>query len=122
MASGHRPFHHPFISLLDLALVTGRTGDADAVAADLLDLSRAGALDAADHHMIGESLEEHDRPKQAHRWFTIVLRDEDPDDLDALHMGCLHGRFRVRRELGLPLDAYDRASEELNEIYAAARE
>ena len=39
-------------------------------------------------------------------------------DLDGLHIGCLHGRFRVRRELGLPLDSYDRASVEVKEMYA----
>lgn len=116
--SGHRTYHHPLVSLLDLALETGRTDEADALLARLLELSRRGDLDAGDHEMIGESLELHGRPEAAHRWFTIPLRDVDPDDLDALDIGCVHGRFRVRRVLDLPPDPYDRASLEIKAMRA----
>ncbi|HXH78954.1 hypothetical protein [Nocardioides sp.] len=122
LESGHRSFLHPLASLLDLDLETGQLEAADRLLADLLALSRAGQLDAGDHHAIGESLEIHGRETTAQRWFTIPLRDVDPEDLDALDIGCLHGRFRVRRVLDLPLDAYDRASVEIKEIYALERD
>lgn len=122
LASGHRPYQHPLLALLDLDLETGRQAAADHTLADLLALSRAGQLDAHEHHTIGESLELHGRATLAQRWFNIPLRDVDPDDLDGLHIGCLHGRFRVRRELGLPLDGYDRASVELKKMYAEGRD
>jgi tetratricopeptide (TPR) repeat protein len=116
--SGHRPFNHPLVPLLDLDLETGRTDEADELLARLLELSRRGNLEANDHEMIGESLEMCGRARDAHRWFTIPLRDVDPDDLDDLDIGCLHGRFRVRRALGMPLDPYDRASLEIKAMRA----
>jgi tetratricopeptide (TPR) repeat protein len=109
------------VSLLNLELQLGNAEAADALLIELLALSRAGQLEPGSHAMVGESLEEFQRTTQAHRWFTIPLRDIDPDDLEDLDIGCVHGRYRVRRELGLPLDAYDAASEAIKEFQAAER-
>lgn len=66
--------------------------------------------------MVGE-------PTQAHRAYTVGLKEFDPDidtpdDLDADL--CLAGRYRVRRELGRGVDAFDRAFEDVNPEAAGA--
>ena len=58
---------------------------------------------------VADALEEKDRLKEAMRWFTLGLRDLDPqDDLpDPDEESALIGRWRVRRALELPPDHYD---------------
>jgi tetratricopeptide (TPR) repeat protein len=113
---------HQRAALADLELEAGETQRAEELLRELLDLSRAGALEDSDHSFVGESLEEHARLREAHRWFTIPLRDLDPSDIETLDIGCVHGRYRVRRELGLPVDLYDKASEEIKAWAAQARD
>ncbi len=59
---------------------------------------------------IGDVLEASDRLKEAQRWYTIGLRDFDPEvDEPGFDQNlCLSGRYRVRRLLGLPADGFDR--------------
>lgn len=100
---------NPRSGLLRLAL---KEGD-EAVIADSLDLlmkmSRADQLVIGDYAWIAEALEEAGRMREALRWFTIPLRDMQPGDIDKMPLVCLNGRYRVRRALRLPLDAYDDA-------------
>lgn len=112
---------HPAARLLDLELAAGNPDEVAELSRTLLAASRNGDLTEQDHHFVGESLEEHGRERDALRWFSIPLRMVDPDDLWALPIGCVHGRYRVRRVLGMPFDGYDRASEEIKEIVAQER-
>ena len=58
---------------------------------------------------VADALEEVGRLREAMRWFTIGLRDLDPQqDLPAFEEEyALMGRSRVRRALDLPPDHYD---------------
>jgi tetratricopeptide (TPR) repeat protein len=58
---------------------------------------------------VADALEEAGRLREAMRWFTIGLRDLDPQqDLPAYEEEyALVGRSRVRRALDLPPDHYD---------------
>ena len=58
---------------------------------------------------VGDILEEAGRLREAARWFTIGLRDLDPQhDLpEAGEEYALTRRMRVRQSLGLPPDHYD---------------
>jgi hypothetical protein len=62
------------------------------------------ALEPATCRFVGESYEAHGRLKEAMRWFTLPLTWGEEEDLDDL---CLTARWRVRRELGLPVDRLD---------------
>jgi hypothetical protein len=66
---------------------------------------------------VAESLEEAGLLQQAQRWFTMELRDLDPelDEPDVDERVALFGRARTRRALGQPMDAFDRLAEELRE-------
>jgi tetratricopeptide (TPR) repeat protein len=67
------------------------------------------------HWFVGECLEEHGRLEEALRWFTSgVTRAELDGDIDDI---SLIGRFRVRRELDLPLDTYDDMAESFRTNY-----
>jgi hypothetical protein len=95
-------------SFLSLALDEG--DDAEVARRDE-ELRVAVTLDALDPetcHFVGESYEVHGRLREAMRWFTLPLTWADDEDADDL---CLAGRWRVRRELGLPLDHFDRLEE-----------
>lgn len=56
---------------------------------------------------VADSYEEANRRKEALRWYTMANRDVDPTDLDRLDYFAVVGRWRLRRDLGLPEDAYD---------------
>src|SRR3546814_16635133 len=60
----------------------------------------------------------HGRLEEALTWFNVgltVAERESPGDLD---IGCLNGRFRVRRALGMPLDRLDELCEERRAEFA----
>lgn len=98
----------------------------DDEAADLVrDLLRSPARDdvtAGLHATLGEVLEMTDRPHDAHRAYTVGLKEFDPDEDEPTvdEDMCLAGRYRVRRRLGLGADAFDRCFEELAPAGAAA--
>jgi tetratricopeptide (TPR) repeat protein len=99
----------PRCGLLSIELTAGHDDRVTELLRELLAMARAQGLSDTEHHWVGESLEAAGRFREAMRWFTIPLRDIDPDDIEALPIALVHGRWRVRRELGLPQDAYDEA-------------
>ncbi|SEE20098.1 hypothetical protein [Jiangella alba] len=91
--------------LVGALLAAGRTGDADAVAAEVR-RSRRG--DTFVLSFLGESYEEAGHLVEAHRWFTMGLAAaERGGDPAGAAPALLAGRFRVRRELDLPVDEDD---------------
>ncbi|MEX0426371.1 SEC-C metal-binding domain-containing protein [Nocardioides sp. DS6] len=99
------------VQLVDLLLRSDDRGELESTVTRLR--HRARELDDLDRQMVAESFEEAGRLEDAHRWFTVVLRDTDPDDLDAYHPAypASLGRLRVRKALGLPTDRFDAAAE-----------
>ena len=88
--------------------------------AELTFLRRRGSrLPSEAIERVAECLEDKGRLKEAMRWFTLGLRDLDPqDDLpDHEEESALIGRWRVRQALELPPDHYD----ELARITVEAR-
>jgi hypothetical protein len=116
-ADGGPTMLHPLGGVLWVELRTGNTASAENALAELTNMVKAGALSEHDCEYVGEALEDHDRHKEAMRWFTIPLRDIDPNDIDLLPIGCLNGRSRVRRILELPMDRYDDAVEPARQLY-----
>lgn len=113
---GGRTVLAPDAGLLVVALVRGDDVRVDELLARLIALSRSDGLVIGDYEWIAESLEEAGRLRAALRWFTIPLRDIQPGDLDLMPPLCLDGRFRVRRALELPVDAYDEAHDVWHEV------
>lgn len=70
------------------------------------DIRRSGRVRPSTSLFLAETFETHADLKAAERWFNIGLRvDEDGDSGDVALL--LSGRWRVRRALGRPRDAYD---------------
>jgi tetratricopeptide (TPR) repeat protein len=113
---GGRTILSPLAGLLDIALKQHDDARADELLGRLLAQSRADALVVGDYEWVAEALEEAGRLRQALRWFTIPLRDIQPGDLDLMPAIVLDGRWRVRRALDLPIDAYDDAHDVWHEI------
>ncbi|WP_456697422.1 hypothetical protein [Aeromicrobium sp. P5_D10] len=109
IADGGKTILNPRSGLLTVALASGDEGRINEMLELLMHMSRADVLVVGDYAWIAESLEEAGRLREALRWFTIPLRDMQPGDVDKLPVVCLNGRYRVRRELGMPVDAYDDA-------------
>ena len=116
---GGRTVLQPRAGLLAVALARGDDAVVDALLAELIVMSRAEQLVIGDYEWIAESLEDAGRLRAALRWFTIPLRDIQPGDLDLMPPLCLDGRWRVRRALDLPVDAYDEAHDVWHEVNAA---
>ncbi|OUZ09459.1 hypothetical protein BHE97_10400 [Aeromicrobium sp. PE09-221] len=93
--------------LLKAELDLGNEEETDPLLEELKIDARRDALSLTDYEWIAESLELGGRLKEALRWFTIPLREVDPLDVDPAETVCLNGRYRVRRTLGMPMDAYD---------------
>ena len=113
---GGRTVLNPHIGLLTVALARGDDDRVDDLLALLLTRSRGDGLVVGDYEWIGDALEEAGRLRAALRWFTIPLRDIQPGDIDMMPVGALDGRWRVRRALDLPVDAYDEAREVWHEV------
>jgi hypothetical protein len=114
---GGRTVLSPHVGLLDIALTREDDAAAEELVAVLLARSRADELVVGDYEWIGETLEKAGRLRPALRWFTIPLRDIQPGDVDLMPIICLNGRWRVRRALDLPIDAYDEAYEVWHEAF-----
>ncbi len=111
IADGGRTVLEPRCGLLSVEIEAGHEDRVTEMLKDFLARARAGDLTITECEWIGDTLEDAERHREAHRWFTIPLRDIDPLDIDDLPRGPLHGRWRVRRELDLPHDAYDDAAQ-----------
>ena len=94
-------------------LVSGRLDEAEPLLAELRKQNEK--LSATARSRVAEALEEAGLLQQAQRWFTMELRDLDPelDEPDVDERLALFGRARTRRALGQPMDAFDRLAEEL---------
>jgi len=110
------------VQLADLLLRAGDTEELDDLVTRLRHRTRE--LDDLDLQMLAESFEEAGRLTAAHRWFTVAVRDTDPDDLDPGHpaYAIAVGRLRVRQALDLPPDRFDLAAERAREDLLATRE
>lgn len=108
----------PRAMLVGVLLRLGETDRADALAAELRRDVRAGRAGRAVHGLVGEAFEGADRLRDALAWFDAGLTHHARLDPDEPEMVCLHGHYRVRRALGLPLDRYDLISEERSREYA----
>lgn len=106
----------PRCGLLMNELHAGEDARADELLAELLTRFRAGLLGDVECEWIAGSLEEAGRLRPALRWFTMPMADIHPDDTEDIHVRALNGRYRVRRQLGLPVDAYDLACEDWDSL------
>ena len=106
LADGGESEADPQAFLVSLALDTGDEPAVEALTRQLRVLVRGDRVTPASCLHVGEAFEDHDRLREAMRWFTLPLTwgDLDGDQLDTL---CLAGRWRVRRRLGLPEDRLD---------------
>ena len=97
------------VQLVDLLLRVGDTEELDEVVTRLRHRTRE--LDDLDLQMLAESFEDAGRLADAHRWFTVAVRDDDPDEIEYGHPAypAAVGRRRVRQALGLPADRFDEA-------------
>lgn len=97
----------PRAQLLGVLFELGEEPRIQALLDDLRRDVRAGRARGPVHEFVGEALELNGRLDEALRWYQAGLaRAEEDDD------GCLNGRYRVRRALGLPHDRYDTVCEE----------
>ena len=92
----------PRAQLLGVLFELGEKSRAEALLDELRGDVRDGRARGPVHEFVGETLELNGRLDQALRWFQSGLTRDQGDDY-----GCLNGRYRVRRALGLPHDRYD---------------
>ncbi|MDN5894012.1 MAG: SEC-C domain-containing protein [Nocardioides sp.] len=99
--------------LVSILLLVGKHEEAIELADPLFRRLTEGNLPLDDADFVGEALEEAGHLDLAHRWFTVALRDVDPDaerTWGSSEIMLIHGRARVRRALNLPSDRFDAAS------------
>lgn len=111
IADGGRTVLEPRCGLLGVEIEAGHEDRVAEMLKAFLVQARTGTLTVTECEWIADTLEDAERYREAHRWFTIPLRDIDPFEVDDLPRGPLQGRWRVRRELGLPHDAYDESAQ-----------
>lgn len=109
----------PRAELVHVLLELGETARVDELLQQLRSDLRAGWSGRFVHETVGEGLELHDRLEEALRWFSAGLTHAQRDDPEAIDLGCLNGRYRVRRALDLPHDRYDELCEQRRREYAA---
>lgn len=112
----------PRVEVLRLLLALGRDEEATELTGELVRARPRDDVEVGLHAAAGEALEMADRTREAHRCYTVGLKhfDPDSDDPDLDEDLCLSGRYRVRRQLGLGPDAFDRCLEELRPTAADA--
>ena len=106
---------HPLGGMLSLALVRGDSASIHDLNTRLWSLARANVLTVSDYEHVADLLEHHEHLREAMRWYTVLLSDFDPDEIDLIPVVASNGRFRVRRALGLPLDRYDESAPAVRE-------
>jgi tetratricopeptide (TPR) repeat protein len=111
MVDGGSAWIDPRASLISLLLNRGDVTRADELMSALRrDIATNGAMGPV-HDWVGEALEEYGRLHDALRWYGAGLTYLEREDPDRVPIGCLNGRYRVRRALGLPHDRYDELCE-----------
>lgn len=115
---GGEAFIDPRAEMLNVLFDLGETSRVDQLLAELWRDLKAGWEGRYVHELVGEALEIHGRLDDALRWFTVGLTRSQRDDPENVDVGCLNGRYRVRRTLGLPEDRYDLMAEERRRDYA----
>lgn len=116
---GGEAYIDPRAEMLNVLFELGETSRVDELLGELRRDLKAGWEGRFVHEFVGESLELHGRPEDALRWFTAGLTHAQRNDPDNIDIGCLNGRYRVRRALGLTEDRYDLMAEERRREYAA---
>jgi tetratricopeptide (TPR) repeat protein len=119
VADGGETYLDPRADLANVLLELGETARADRLIEELDREAQDGRAHDFVHERVGEILELHDRLDEALRWYETGLENARREDPAAVDLGCLNGRFRVRRALDLPLDHYDLVCEERRRGYAA---
>lgn len=109
MSDGGEADADPLANLLSLALDTGDDRTVDSLSKQLRELIRSDQVTVATCVHVGDSFADHDRLREAMRWFTMPLTWGETDDEDLDHL-CLVGRWRVRRRLELPEDRLDQVA------------
>lgn len=104
---------------LELLRVLDRLGREDEVNGLIRECLRDRTPDHVEmdiHAELGEILELRGRLRDAHRAYTVGLKEFEPDldEPDFEEDTCLAGRYRVRRELALGFDSLDRAFQNLS--------
>ncbi|MFL6133172.1 MAG: SEC-C metal-binding domain-containing protein [Nocardioidaceae bacterium] len=99
-------------SLVSVLLERGESARVDQLLSELRRDLPGGRVNGPVHEFVGESLEFNGRLDEALRWFSAGLTYAQREDPEAVDIGCLNGRYRVRRQLGLPADRYDELCEE----------
>jgi hypothetical protein len=119
---GGPTYGDPRVRLLEILLRRSRDDEADTLVRECLRRSSPQNVLGAGLDELGEALEAAGDLRRAQRAFTVGLREFEPsiDEPDADEHACLTGRYRVRRALGLGLDAFDRAFREIDPDTAAA--
>jgi tetratricopeptide (TPR) repeat protein len=99
----------PRCGLLASLLAQERHDDVLALEGELRRVSAAGEWRGGFHEHLGETFEAAGQPERALRWFNTGVRDLDLmlDEPTTSELLCLHGRDRVRRQLGRPQDSLD---------------
>ena len=109
----------PRALLVSVLFQLGASAEAEDVLSTLRrDIARSGALGPV-HEFVGEALELSGNLQESLRWYAAGLTYLERQDPGAVDLGCLNGRYRVRRELGLGLDGYDVLCEERRREAAA---
>ncbi len=117
---GGEAYVDPRAQLVNVLLDLGETQRADELLVELRrDVAEGKAAPGPVYEFVGEALELHDRLEEALRWFSWGLTSAHREDPEEVDHGCLNGRFRVRRQLGLPHDRYDELCEEIRRGYQA---
>ena len=114
---------HPVGGLLSVSLRRSDDTAVNAINSRLWQLARADQLTESDFEYVADVLEHHGRLREALRWYTVPLRDLDPDeDIELIPVISSNGRERVRKALGLPPDRYDEAAPRVREFAKARRD
>ncbi len=102
----------PRATLIGVLLDLDEDAQADGLAAAIRRDLAQGPPQGPVFEYVGESLETHERPEDALRWYDAGLGYATRNDPGRVELGCLNGRYRIRRHLGLPHDRWDVICEE----------
>jgi hypothetical protein len=110
------------VKVLRALIELGRDDEAEPLTRELLRARDREGVTVGLHAALGEVLEMAERFRDAHRAYTIGLKEFDPevDDPTLDEDLCLAGRYRTRRGLDLGFDLLDRCLEELSPQAATA--
>lgn len=116
---GGAAYLDPRAELVNVLLELGEPDRVETLLADIRRDLKAGWAGRFVHEIVGEALELHGKLQEAQRWYTMGLTRAEREDPKNIDVGCLNGRYRVRRALGLPADRYDEMAAERLRDYAA---